>query len=556
MPILVQKPLARAEEPPYEPSPAEIIAAITGAAPSRTDTDFARVVGTRASDRKDAPVLEFVDDGPAPEAVQFERPVHEDTTPDDYEPHREDLQLESPRPVRARRDSRSRNDEVAIEREPRARRTAPEQEPEPRTRRAEPEQDRAPRARRSEAEQEQESEPREPRSRKPSPPVPGTKVPEAKIPLPEKFRALGVNETGLAAMASLGFDTPSPIQALAIPLLLQGGDVVGLAQTGTGKTIAFGIPLAAAVDPMDPNLQALVLVPTRELARQVSETLEHLGLFHGFSVVTLTGGTRVAGDIQKLQRGAQVMVGTPGRVIDHIKRGNLPLGNIKFAVLDEADEMLDIGFARDIDYILRSVPKDRQSALFSATMPESIRRLVWRYLRNSQEVSVEPERRTAENVTQLYCEVAVRDKTAALMHLHRTLDLGRSLIFRKMKIGVDRLTQQLQNAGVSARAIHGDLAQSERDSVLAGFKRGEIQFLVATNVAARGLDIPDVQHVINFDVPQNAEEYIHRIGRTARAGKAGSAVTFVGEWEIQEWDKIRSEVGGAEMNRLELPRHL
>ena len=363
-----------------------------------------------------------------------------------------------------------------------------------------------------------------------------------------------MDETGLAALAALGFDAPTPIQEQSIAILLGGEDVVGLAQTGTGKTLAFGLPLAAAVNPSSPALQALVLVPTRELAKQVSEALAHLSLFYHFSVVTLTGGTRVAGDIAKLRDGAQVMVGTPGRVIDHLKRGNLDLGSIRFAVLDEADEMLDIGFARDIDYILRSVPKDRQTALFSATMPESIRRLVWRYMRKAKEISVEPERRTVENVRQFICEVAVRDKTAALLHMHRTLDLGRSLVFRKMKISVDRLTTQLQNAGVSARAIHGDLAQSERDSVLAGFKAGEIQFLIATNVAARGLDIPDVEHVINFDVPQNAEEYIHRIGRTARAGKKGSAITFVGEWELQEWDVIQREVGGAEIEKMELPR--
>lgn len=380
--------------------------------------------------------------------------------------------------------------------------------------------------------------------------------PSPKIDPPERFRALGVDETGLAALAALGFATPTPIQEQSIAALLGGQDVVGLAQTGTGKTLAFGLPLAAAIDAGNPALQALVLVPTRELAKQVSETLQQLALFYHFSVVTLTGGTRVAGDITKLRDGAQVMVGTPGRVIDHLKRGNLDLRAIRFAVLDEADEMLDIGFARDIDYILRSVPKDRQTALFSATMPESIRRLVWRYMRNSIEISVEPERRTAENVTQLVCEVAVRDKAAALLHLHRTLDLGRSLVFRKMKISVDRLTVQLQNAGISARAIHGDLAQSERDAVLAGFKRGDIQFLVATNVAARGLDIPDVEHVINFDVPQNAEEYIHRIGRTARAGKKGSAITFVGEWELQEWDAILREVGEERIEKLELPRRL
>jgi ATP-dependent RNA helicase DeaD len=335
--------------------------------------------------------------------------------------------------------------------------------------------------------------------------------------------------------------------------MLDGGDVVGLAQTGTGKTLAFGIPLASSIDPDASHVQAIVLVPTRELANQVRDTLDHLGKFYGFSTVGLVGGRPLRSDFNALSAGAQVVVGTPGRVIDHLKRGTLSVSNVHFVVLDEADQMLDIGFARDIDFILRTAPKQRQTALFSATMPESIRRLVYRYMRNAVNISVTPEQRTQDNVTQYYCEVAEREKFFALRHLYENLDFGRSLVFRRTKIGVDRLTSQLQAAGVPARAIHGDLRQGERDRVMADFRSGNLEFLVATNVAARGLDIPDIQHVINYDVPQNAEEYIHRIGRTARAGKSGAAITFVSEWELDDWDRIVVAIGEAELQEMELP---
>jgi ATP-dependent RNA helicase DeaD len=346
---------------------------------------------------------------------------------------------------------------------------------------------------------------------------------------------------------------PTPIQEATLPLLLDGDDVVGLAQTGTGKTIAFGLPLARAIDPSVNAVQAVVLVPTRELANQVRDVIDHLGKFYGFTTLGLIGGGRVHTDLVALERGAHVVVGTPGRVIDHMKRGTLSLREIRFAVLDEADQMLDIGFARDIDYILRVTPKERQTALFSATMPESIGRIVYRYMRKAERVAVTPEQRTVEGVDQFYCEVSDREKFLALRYLYETESLGRSLIFRRTKIGVDRLTAQLQEAGVGARAIHGDLRQGQRDRVMADFRSGELEFLVATNVAARGLDIPDIEHVINYDVPQNPDEYIHRIGRTARAGKKGSAYTFVGEWELDEWDRIVDTVGAEKLSHVALP---
>ena len=373
-------------------------------------------------------------------------------------------------------------------------------------------------------------------------------------PVPEAFRAIGVRGAGLEAVAALGFERPTPIQERAMPLLYAGGDVVGLAQTGTGKTLAFGDPLARAIDPGRVEVQGIVLVPTRELCDQVTDVIAHLGSFYGFTTIRLVGGKPIARDLEALRRGGHVVVGTPGRVIDHLRRRTLSLARARFVVLDEADEMLDIGFARDIDQILRQVPLERQTALFSATMPMSISRLVWRYMRDSERVEATPAQlQPVETVRQLYCEVATRDKFHALEHLHDSMDLGRSLIFRRTKVGVDRLTEGLRRDGIQARAIHGDLRQGERDRVMRDFRSGALEWLVATNVAARGLDIPDIAHVVNYDVPQNAEEYIHRVGRTARAGKEGSAITFVGEWELGEWEAIIERVGEDALERIDVP---
>lgn len=370
---------------------------------------------------------------------------------------------------------------------------------------------------------------------------------------PEAFRALGIDDTALQAVAALGFDQPTPIQEEAIPLLLGGQDVVGLAQTGTGKTLAFGIPLARSINPAKQHVQALILVPTRELANQVLETFEHLGKFYGFRSTGLVGGRRINGDFQRLEQNPHVIVGTPGRVIDHINRKTLDLGRVHYVVLDEADQMFDIGFARDINFILRKLPRERQGALFSATMPPEIRRLVYRHLSEPAEVSVTAGQSPAAGVEQYYCEVAERDKFFALRYLFEEKGLGRSLIFRRTRAGVDRLAENLKRAGVPARAIHGDLPQGERDRVMADFRSGNLEFLVATNVASRGLDIPDIDHVINYDVPQNAEEYIHRVGRTARAGKTGTSVTFVSEWELDDWDRVTASLEGEGPEYMPLP---
>ncbi len=371
---------------------------------------------------------------------------------------------------------------------------------------------------------------------------------------PAAFHAVGVRGAGLRAIGALGFDQPTPIQERSMPLLYEGRDVVGLAQTGTGKTLAFGEPLACSIDPRRNEVQGLILLPTRELCDQVTDVMAHLGDFYGFRTIRLVGGKPINRDLEALERGGHVIVGTPGRVIDHLKRRTLSLARARFVVLDEADEMLDIGFAKDIDQILRQAPLDRQTALFSATMPMSISRLVWRYMRDSERVEASPAQlQPVDTVRQFYCEVASRDKFHALEHLHDSMDLGRSLIFRRTKVGVDRLTEGLRRDGIHARAIHGDLRQSERDRVMRDFRGGKLEWLVATNVAARGLDIPDIAHVVNYDVPQNAEEYIHRVGRTARAGKEGSAITFVGEWEMGEWEAIVDRVGDDALEHLDIP---
>lgn len=354
----------------------------------------------------------------------------------------------------------------------------------------------------------------------------------------------------LQALTALKFTDPTPIQEQTIPLLLQGRDVVGQAQTGTGKTIAFGVPVVECCDPEVGEVQAIILTPTRELAQQLGAVLDFLARARGLEATVLMGGRRLADDFANLERRPQIVVGTPGRIIDHLQRRTLQLNRVRIAVLDEADRMLDIGFEPDMRRILRRCPDDRQTALFSATIPTPIKTLIHRYMFEPEHIQIAPEVATAEGIDQRYYEVADRDKLRAIEELLPELS-GRTLVFCNMKVTVDRLVRRLVDQGLNADAIHGDRDQRKRDRVMERFRSGNLQFLVATDVAARGLDIPDVQHVVNFDLPQTAEDYVHRVGRTGRAGREGSAISFVAEWDFEQLDKILKLVGD-ELRRGEL----
>ena len=378
-----------------------------------------------------------------------------------------------------------------------------------------------------------------------------------------KFGSLHVSQAVSSALQDLGYAVPTPIQEQTIPAMLEGKDLVGQAQTGTGKTAAFGIPLAETLDPGERHVQSVVLTPTRELALQVSTELRSLCRYRGLKVVTVYGGQSMKRQLDALQRGAHIVVGTPGRMLDHLGRRTLRLDRVRTAVLDEADEMLDIGFADDIERILHVTPSSRQTALFSATMPKAIHRMVYRHLKHPTWVRLGGEAEPVDQVRQVYYEVAVQDKNAGLEELlasgHSTnVDQagdGQTLIFRRTQRGVERLVRYLQlRRGASVRGIHGGMSQGQRDAVMGAFRDGRLKLLVATNLAARGLDIPAISRVINFDTPQNVEEYVHRIGRTSRMGRVGTAVTFVGEWEFDDFEPIQRHVGD-DLERLRLARY-
>ena len=360
---------------------------------------------------------------------------------------------------------------------------------------------------------------------------------------PEAFRALGVSDRSLAAVMEMGFTEPTPVQARSIPVLLTGRDVVGIAQTGTGKTLAFGLPMAERLDPDRAEAQALVLVPTRELAQQVLAVLTDIGRPFGLRTVGLLGGHALQGDFRALEAGPHVVVGTPGRIKDHLRRRTLSLSNIRYAVLDEADQMLDIGFLPDITHILGRTPRRRQTALFSATMPQNVMRLVRRYMDRPETIAVASELETVESVEHVYFEVAERDKVRGLRELIDRELRGRTLVFSRTRRGVDRLADRLQGLGVQVGALHGDMDQRKRDRVVRSFRDGQLDLLIATNVAARGLDIPEITHVVNYDAADNAEEYVHRTGRTGRAGREGKAISFVSEVDIDRFDVLRETFG-------------
>jgi ATP-dependent RNA helicase DeaD len=359
-----------------------------------------------------------------------------------------------------------------------------------------------------------------------------------------RFGEIELPVTIARAIEKMGFTSPTEVQARAIGPLRAGRDLIGQAQTGTGKTAAFGIPIVEKVDPAAHFVQALVLTPTRELCVQVTEEIRRLGVFRNVAVVAIYGGSSMDRQVTALHKGAQVVVGTPGRVLDLIRRGELRLDRVQTVILDEADRMLDMGFIVDVETILARCPRQRQTALFSATMPYAILRICDRFMdKQAEQIVVRPEMRTVETVRQLVYFVAEQDKAAALLELTSEFGFDRLLVFRHTQIGVDRLAATLARRGKNVAALHGGLSQRERDHTLAAFKAGKIQYLVATNVASRGLDIADLPYVVSYDIPEDADTYVHRVGRTARAGKEGTAITFVGEWDLAAWDQIRGEVG-------------
>ncbi|MFL6674822.1 MAG: DEAD/DEAH box helicase [Massilia sp.] len=346
-------------------------------------------------------------------------------------------------------------------------------------------------------------------------------------PLPT-FADLNIPAPIQKALKELGYEAPSPIQAATIPLLMEGRDVLGQAQTGTGKTAAFALPVLSRLDIKQQAPQALVLAPTRELAIQVAEAFQsyaaHLKNFH---VLPIYGGQSYGPQLSALRRGVHVVVGTPGRVIDHIQKGSLDLSQLKTLVLDEADEMLRMGFIDDVEQILKQTPEQRQTALFSATMPAPIKRIAKTYLRDPQEVTVAAKTGTAENITQRYWLVAGMQKLDALTRILEAEPFDGMIIFARTKLGTEELASKLQARGFAATAINGDMAQQQRERTIEQLKNGKIDILVATDVAARGLDVERISHVINYDVPSDPESYTHRIGRTGRAGRSGDAILFI-----------------------------
>ncbi|MCG9886230.1 MAG: DEAD/DEAH box helicase [Cyanobacteria bacterium] len=342
------------------------------------------------------------------------------------------------------------------------------------------------------------------------------------------FHSIGLSEARVKHLDSMGFTEPTQIQAEAIPPLLAGKDVVGLAQTGTGKTAAFALPMLERLDPQTKTIQALILTPTRELAQQVSTAISSFVGGDRFRVTTVYGGQSIDRQIQQLQRGTQVVVGTPGRIIDLMERGDLKLEQATWAVLDEADEMLNMGFIQDVERIFAVLPADRQTTFFSATMSAPVRKLVAQFLRSPVWVTVEQPHATPQRIEQVaYILPRGCSKVRALQPILETEDPEAAIIFVRTKQTASDLTAQLQAAGYSADEYHGNLTQSQRERMLVRFRRGQLRWIVATDIAARGIDVDRLTHVINYDLPDNLENYVHRIGRTGRAGRTGTAITLV-----------------------------
>ncbi len=351
----------------------------------------------------------------------------------------------------------------------------------------------------------------------------------------KQFIDLGLSQRTLDALKVKGYEHPTPIQEQAIPLGLEGIDFIGQSQTGTGKTMAFTVPIVERIDTHNKKIQALILCPTRELAVQVSNEINLLCKTMGIKSLPVYGGESIERQIKDLRKDVQIVVGTPGRILDHIRRKTIKLDDVRFAVLDEADEMLDMGFIEDIESILSMTREDRQTMLFSATMPQEIRELSEKYLSEPQFVKIQSKQVTVDKIKQYYIKVRNIDKPEVLSRIIKLENARKSMVFCNTKKMVDELTFEMQNRGYAVEGLHGDLKQQKRDMVMAQFKKGHIDILIATDVAARGLDIDDVDVVFNYDLPLDEEQYVHRIGRTGRAGRSGTSYSFV---------------FGREMNRL------
>ncbi|MFD2923214.1 DEAD/DEAH box helicase [Halobacillus naozhouensis] len=365
------------------------------------------------------------------------------------------------------------------------------------------------------------------------------------------FNSLGLSNPVLKALNNMGFEETTPIQEQTIPLGLQGKDVIGQAQTGTGKTAAFGIPMIEKINKDIKSVQGLVIAPTRELAIQVAEEVNRLGKYKGVRTLPIYGGSNMERQIRAL-RDNQIVVATPGRLLDHIRRKTIKLENVHTAVLDEADEMLNMGFIDDIRDILKSLPEHRQTLLFSATMPKEIRNIATTLMKKPEEVKVKSKEMTVENIDQYYLEIPEKHKFDTLTRLLDIHAPALAIVFGRTKRRVDEVSDGLQARGFRAEGIHGDLTQGKRMSVLNKFKKGRIEILVATDVAARGLDISEVSHVYNFDIPQDPESYVHRIGRTGRAGRKGESVSFVTSREKAQLNLIE-KLTKKKVERMNVP---
>ena len=367
------------------------------------------------------------------------------------------------------------------------------------------------------------------------------------------FDGLNLSQAVLRSLKDMGFEEPTPVQAQAIPHLLEGRDVVAQALTGTGKTAAFGIPLVERIDPRRNYPQAIVLAPTRELAVQVAEHISLVGRNSDIRVVAIYGGQPIERQLRALQRGVHVIVATPGRLMDHMRRGSVDLSAVNMLVLDEADQMLQMGFQEDVEFVMGHLATERVTALFSATMPSWVNSLVKKYMRDAQRIQLsQPQQMTVPDIEQICYQVPFPRKFDALARVLDSRQPERAIVFCATKRMVDEVQERLQARGYSSEALHGDISQSSREKVLRSFRDGRTEVLVATDVAARGLDIPDVAIVINFDIPPDPEYYVHRIGRTGRAGTSGLAVTFVNPREQRELALIE-RVTGARIRRAELP---